>query len=80
MFGKYTRVVVVGYLNAMTARALCGANNIPSIVRDVIFPKPVEVPRGKVIFPDNKITSQVNPQNECVGNFTPQSQIFHCDK
>ena len=48
-----------------------GENNIPSIARDVIFPKPVEVPQGKVIFPDNKITSRVNPQNECVGNFTP---------
>ena len=55
-------------------------NNIPSVARDVIFPKPVEVPCGKVIFSDNKITSQVNPQNKSVGNFTPQSQIFHCDK
>ena len=57
-----------------------GENNIPSIARDVIFPKPVKVPRGKVIFPDNKITSQVNPQNECIGNFAPRSQVFHCDK
>ena len=40
------------------------------------FPQPAEVPQGKVIFPDKKITSQVNPQNECVGNFTPQSQII----
>ena len=56
-----------------------GENNIPSVARDVIFSKPVEVPRGKVIFPDDKITSQVNPQNECIGNFTPRSQIFHYD-
>ena len=32
-------------------------NTIPSVGRDVIFPKPVKVPQGKVIFPDNKITS-----------------------
>ncbi len=41
-----------------------GGNNIPSVVRDVIFPKPVEIPRGKVIFPGKKITSQVNHRNE----------------
>ena len=31
---------------------------------DVIFPKPVKIPQGKVIFPDNKITSRVNPGND----------------
>ena len=39
-------------------------NNIPSVARDVIFLKPVEIPRGKVIFPDKKIISQVNPRNK----------------
>ena len=29
-------------------------NNIPSNARDVIFHKPVEIPRGKVIFPEKK--------------------------
>ena len=46
-----------------------GENNILSIARDVIFPKPVEIPQGKVIFPGKKITSRVNPQNEYVGCF-----------
>ena len=32
-------------------------NNIPSVARDVIFPKPVENPRGEVNFPGKKITS-----------------------
>ena len=41
-----------------------GENNIPSVARDVIFPKPVEIPQGKVIFPGKKITTLVNPQNE----------------
>ena len=46
-----------------------GENNIPRYARDVIFPKPVSVPLGKVIFPDKKITSLVNPQNECVNRY-----------
>merc|ERR1712090_121768 len=37
-------------------------NNIPSNARDVIFHKPVEIPRGKVIFPEKKITARVNPK------------------
>ena len=41
-----------------------GENNIPSVARDVIFPKPVEIPQGKVIFPGKKIASLVNPQNK----------------
>ena len=41
-----------------------GENNIPSAAKDVIFPKPAEIPWGKVIFPGKKITSRVNPQNE----------------
>ena len=32
-------------------------NNIPSVARDVIFPKPVKNPRGEVNFPGKKITS-----------------------
>ena len=55
-------------------------NIILSIARDVIFSKLVEVPWGKVILPDEKITSQANPQNKYVGNFTTQSQIFHYNK
>ena len=64
-----------------------GENNIPRYARDVIFPKPVSVPLGKVIFPDKKITSLVNPQNECVNryyikivNLTPlvAPQYFFC--
>ena len=39
-------------------------------MRDVIFPKPVEVPLGKVIFPDKEITSLVNPQNEWVNRYS----------
>ena len=53
-----------------------GKNNIPSVARDGVFPKLVKVIRGKVIFPGKKITSQINPQNKCVGNFTQQYQIF----
>ena len=41
-----------------------GENNIPRYARDVILPKPVSIPLGKVIFPDKKITSRVNPRNE----------------
>ena len=41
-----------------------GENNIPCYARDVIFPKPVSIPLGKVIFPGKKITSLVNPQNK----------------
>ena len=41
-----------------------GENNIPHCAQDVIFPKPVSIPLGKVIFPGKKITSLVNPQNE----------------
>ena len=51
-----------------------GENNIPRYARDVIFPKPVSVPLGKVIFPDKKITSLVNPQNECVNRYL----VSHC--
>ena len=39
-------------------------NNIPRYARDVIFPKPVSNPLGKVNFPGKKITSLVNPQND----------------
>ena len=41
------------------------------VARDVIFPKPVKIPQGKVIFSGKKITSRVNPQNELVGCFAP---------
>ena len=58
------------------SREILYCETAPRLARDVIFPKPVEVSRGKVIFPNKKITSQVNLQKECVGNFTPQSQIF----
>ena len=34
-----------------------GENNIPRYARDVIFPKPVSVPLGKLIFPDKKLPS-----------------------
>ena len=30
-------------------------NNIPSVARDVTFPKPVNVSQGKVIFPDKEL-------------------------
>ena len=52
-----------------------GGNNIPSNARDVIFPKPVEITRGKVIFPGKKLSSQFNPRFKYIGNFIAYSTI-----
>ena len=39
-------------------------NNILSVARDVIFPKPAENPPGEVNFPGKKLPPEVNPQND----------------
>ena len=44
--------------------------------RDVIFPKPVSITLGKVVFPGQKLSSQFNPRFKCIGNFIAFSRIL----